>query len=145
MKSSGCQFYLVYGKTFTDRELNEIERSRKEKTLQKIVNRLVESDDKNKAMLEQSDDIKRIQLYMDSVRTEAIGIYEAELTPFAFPEEVRQVYRTEGGTPWLDDNYTVFGEVTEGLEVIDRIQQVKTGSMNRPAQDIKMKIKIIKP
>ena len=82
---------------------------------------------------------------MDSVRTEGSGIYEAELTPIVIPEEDRKVYRKEGGTPWRDDNYTGFGEVTEGLEVIDRIQQVKTGSMNRPAQDIKMKIKIIKP
>lgn len=60
------------------------------------------------------------------------------------PENHREVYRTIGGTPHLDMNYTVFGEVISGLDVIDKIAGTATDENNRPLQNIKMKITIIK-
>lgn len=60
------------------------------------------------------------------------------------PENHREVYRTQGGTPFLDQNYTVFGEVTEGLDVIEKIANAKRNNRDRPLQDIKMKITLIK-
>lgn len=61
-----------------------------------------------------------------------------------FSTEQREAYTTIGGTPHLDGNYTVFGEVVEGLEVVDKIAQVQTHpANNRPLQDIKMNMKII--
>mgnify|MGYP003290175539 CR=1 FL=1 len=60
------------------------------------------------------------------------------------PVEHQKVYSTLGGTPFLDQDYTVFGEVVEGLEVIDKIAAVPTGAMDRPVEDVKMKITIIK-
>jgi cyclophilin family peptidyl-prolyl cis-trans isomerase len=56
------------------------------------------------------------------------------------PEWKKETYRTIGGTPHLDMNYTVFGEVVSGLEVIDKIASAKTDGNNRPIQDIRMKI-----
>lgn len=58
--------------------------------------------------------------------------------------ERRKVYSTIGGTPHLDDDYTVFGEVIKGLEVIDKIAAVQTGPGDRPVKEVKMKITIIK-
>ncbi len=55
-----------------------------------------------------------------------------------------QAYTTVGGSPWLDGNYTIFGEVIEGMDVIDKIATVKTDNVNRPLEDIHMKISIIK-
>ena len=43
-----------------------------------------------------------------------------------------------GGTPFLDGQYTVFGEVVEGLEVVDAIQRVETGFMDRPVENVKI-------
>lgn len=60
------------------------------------------------------------------------------------PENHREVYRTIGGTPFLDTKYTVFGEVESGLEVIDKIAHAAKDSRNRPLKDIRMKISIIK-
>jgi peptidyl-prolyl cis-trans isomerase B (cyclophilin B) len=53
-------------------------------------------------------------------------------------KEMKEVYKTEGGTPHLDDQYTVFGEVVEGMEVVDMIQQTKTDRRNRPVEDIRI-------
>lgn len=56
----------------------------------------------------------------------------------SFTPEQKKAYTTVGGTPHLDNNYTVFGEVTEGLEVIDQIAAAKTDQRNRPLSDIKI-------
>ncbi|MBQ6725530.1 MAG: peptidylprolyl isomerase [Bacteroidales bacterium] len=60
-----------------------------------------------------------------------------------FSEEQIKAYGTIGGSPWLDNDYTVFGEVVEGLEVIDKIAAVKCGPNDRPMEDVKMTMKII--
>ena len=60
------------------------------------------------------------------------------------PEDHRKVYRTLGGAPFLDMNYTVFGEVVSGLDVIDKIAHAARDKNDRPLTDIKMKITLMK-
>jgi peptidyl-prolyl cis-trans isomerase B (cyclophilin B) len=60
------------------------------------------------------------------------------------PENQRQVYKTIGGTPHLDQSYTVFGEIVKGLELVDDIAAVKTGANDRPVTDVPMKITLLK-
>lgn len=57
--------------------------------------------------------------------------------------EQKQVYKTIGGTPHLDGNYTVFGEMISGFEVLDAIAAVPTDRMDRPATDVKMTVKVL--
>jgi len=59
------------------------------------------------------------------------------------PDFKREKHMTIGGTPFLDNNYTVFGEVIEGLDVIDKIAGVDTDENDRPLKDVKMKIKVV--
>ncbi len=61
---------------------------------------------------------------------------------FYTPEQIN-VYEDIGGTPFLDTQYTVFGEVVDGMDVIDRIANVQTGSANRPIKDIRMTVELI--
>ena len=63
---------------------------------------------------------------------------------FKIPESHREVYRTIGGSPFLDMTYTVFGQVIYGLEVLDKIANTKTDKNDRPLTDIKMKITLLK-
>lgn len=63
---------------------------------------------------------------------------------FAYTDEQIEVYSTIGGTPHLDGSYTVFGEVIEGLEVVDKIAAVQTGAGDKPVKDVTMSIKILK-
>lgn len=60
------------------------------------------------------------------------------------PENHRKIYRTIGGTPFLDMNYTVFGEVINGFDVIDKIANAPTDENNRPLKNIRMKITLVK-
>ena len=57
---------------------------------------------------------------------------------FRFTPEQVKAYTTVGGTPHLDGEYTVFGEVLEGMEVVDKIQRVKTDRNDRPEEDVKI-------
>ncbi len=60
------------------------------------------------------------------------------------PNYQREVYKTIGGTPHLDRNYTVYGEVVKGLAMIDSIAGVATGAANRPKEDVKMTVTVLK-
>jgi peptidyl-prolyl cis-trans isomerase B (cyclophilin B) len=89
--SSGSQFYIVQGRTFSDAELDQIE---------KRINKV-------------------------------------------YTDEQREVYKTEGGTPFLDGNYTVFGEVYEGMDVVDKIAKVTRDRNDRPLEDVSMTVTLI--
>lgn len=62
----------------------------------------------------------------------------------AYPQEIKQAYLENGGTPFLDQQYTVYGQVVEGLDVIDKIAGITTGPSDRPLEDIQMEIQLIK-
>jgi len=91
-RSSGSQFYIVHGKTVSERELTQME-SRHGKP---------------------------------------------------YPEHIKEAYLENGGYPPLDQEYTIFGQVIEGLDVIDKIAEVETNRVNRPLEDVSMKIRVIK-
>ncbi|MFZ1454156.1 MAG: peptidylprolyl isomerase, partial [Ferruginibacter sp.] len=74
-----------------------------------------------------------------------VSITEYERTPhFTYTAEQKKTYATLGGTPHLDMNYTIFGEVVEGLDIIDKIAAVKTDKNDRPKENVRMKVSIIK-
>ena len=96
-RSSGSQFYIVWGRTFTPRQMEYL-------------------SDKMKAE-----------------RPE----------PGGWTEEQENVYATVGGSPHLDGQYTVFGEVEQGLDVVEKIQNAPTGPSDRPLENIEVKMTIV--
>lgn len=69
---------------------------------------------------------------------------EEKRLKFKIPEWQREIYKTIGGTPHLDRNYTVYGEVVKGLEMVDAIANEPTGKSNRPIADVKMTVTVLK-
>jgi hypothetical protein len=68
----------------------------------------------------------------------------AKIIPHKFSPEKRKAYTTVGGSPHLDGSYTVFGEVIEGLDVIDKIANAPRDKFDRPLNNISMKIRLLK-
>ncbi|MBR1546944.1 MAG: peptidylprolyl isomerase [Prevotella sp.] len=91
-RSGACQFYIVWGRTYNEPTLNNIQ-----------------------------------------IRLDTLTHGRVKLAP-----EMIEAYKTIGGTPHLDGQYTVFGEVIEGLDVVDRIQQMPTDRNNRPLTDVRI-------
>lgn len=87
--------------------------------------------------MRKANDIDSLSILQEKLVAEA----EAEVakTPFKFTPEQKQMYTTLGGTPHLDGSYTVFGEVIKGLDVVEKIQKVKTNRADRPLEDIIIK------
>ena len=69
--------------------------------------------------------------------------YLSTRTGVQYTPEQKEIYTTVGGTPFLDMQYTVFGEVVEGLDVIDKIAAVQTAPGDRPIQDVKFSVKVV--
>ncbi len=136
--SSSMQFYIVQGKVFNDSLLDRAE--------VRINNWLAEhyfkNDPVNKPLLDSlqkavdQENMEQYTLYSDSISRLAEGYKKFDV--YTIPNEHRDMYKTTGGTPHLDQNYTVFGEVVEGLQVIDSIAAVPTGKFDRPVTDVRI-------
>lgn len=74
----------------------------------------------------------------------ALNAIEKNRLKHKIPDYQREVYKTLGGVPHLDRNYTVYGEVVKGLEMVDNIAAMPTGNANRPKEDVKMTVTVLK-
>lgn len=136
-RSSGCQFYLVQGKKYSNAELDQMEKNMQGKAMQTRFYQLVQERRAEIQQMQQHNDTVALQ----NLQNQLIAQVEGELKGQSLMSaEARQAYTTIGGTPFLDNEYTVFGEVTEGLEVIDKIAAVACGQGDRPVKDVKFSI-----
>lgn len=135
-RSSGSQFYIVTGKAYTDSTLTQMERQLQMMQKQGIFNELAKQQQDTIMALRRNRD----QAGLQKLQEELIAITEqkAAENPAKFTPEQREAYTTVGGTPHLDGQYTVFGEVVAGMDVVDRIEKAETGRADRPTHDIKI-------
>jgi cyclophilin family peptidyl-prolyl cis-trans isomerase len=144
--SSGSQFYIVMGKVRTMEDLKKYEDRINRTNYNKTAREYISSDDGK--ILKQKYNRLKNENKVDSAQMLNAVIEEnikkrADQTPaYKFTEKQVKVYTTVGGTPHLDGSYTVFGEVVEGLDVIDKIAAVKTDKKDRPIEDIRMKVRV---
>lgn len=142
--SSGCQFYIVQGRTFSDEELNNLEIKNEQKLKEKMFNEILitKQVELNQYKLERSQ--TKLDALRDSILAE-VNIRIEKDSSYKFTEQQRNDYRTIGGTPHLDGAYTVFGEVVEGLDIVENISKTKTGTYDRPVEDIRViKAEVVK-
>lgn len=140
-ESSGSQFYLVYGKVYTPQELKQMEKQMSMQQEQSIFNKLVQQNRAQILELRKARNQAGLQELQDQLITETKKQMK-ELPAPKFTPEQQEAYTTIGGTPFLDNQYTVFGEVESGMEVVAEIQQCATLSADRPKEDISMTMTI---
>lgn len=140
-RSSGSQFYIVWGKTYSEKELTQLAAQLDGQRGQQIFNELASHHRDSIQAMYKAGDQKGLMALQQRLAAETDKLLKA--TPgFAFtPEQVKD-YTTIGGTPFLDNQYTVFGEVVEGLDVVEKIQSVATGSADRPKEDVVMTVTV---
>ncbi len=143
-ESSGSQFYIVWGAVYSDAQLSGMEEQKVQQAMQAYFNSLAaERKDSIQKMYNADDNAG-----LEALQSELIKITEQEFKnnpeKGKFTAEQKLAYKTLGGTPHLDGEYTVFGEVIEGLDIVDKIQKCQTGTADRPKTDITMKMTVLK-
>lgn len=142
-RSSASQFYILHGKIFRPGELDTMELKLEEQRKQSLLQakaRAIEEELKTLSNEGKQDELMaRVNGLKLEVEAEIKNLPSLKLTP-----EQRTAYTTIGGYPSLDNNYTIFGEVIEGIQFVDSIAKQPVGERNRPIKDIKFTIKYIK-
>ena len=141
-RSSGSQFYIVTGEIYSAGKLTQLERQMAQQQLQNIFNGLVVDNRSRIIELRKNRDNAGLMALQEDLQKKTYALAKEQGEPKYTPEQ-REVYTSIGGTPFLDQNYTVFGEVEEGLDVVEKIQLVRTQPGNRPVDDITMQISVL--
>ena len=136
-KSSGSQFYIVTGKKYGKYDLQDMEQQLRERQGQGIFDRLVAQNIDSIMNMQMAGDNEGIMRLQDELNAKMNQILK-EQGPFKFTQEQVDAYMSEGGTPFLDNDYTVFGEVIDGLKTVDKIESAGTDMSDRPRQDIRI-------
>ncbi|MDE6368671.1 MAG: peptidylprolyl isomerase [Muribaculaceae bacterium] len=134
--SSGSQFYIVTGKKVSENELGGMEKYLEQSALQSRFSQLAQAHMTEVRDMQAKGDQDGLQKLQQELIAEAEA-YVAE-HPVKVTDEMKQAYTTVGGTPHLDNNYTVFGEVISGMETVDKIEKVETDRSDRPKEDVRI-------
>lgn len=135
--SSGSQFYIVWGKIYKSAELKQLERQMGIQQEQDVFNQLAKQHHDEIMNLRRNRDHVGLQTLQDKLIEETKEKYKSQAKPTFTPEQ-NEAYTTLGGTPFLDNQYTVFGEVEEGLDIVGRIQNCQTDCNDRPSEDVRI-------
>lgn len=135
--SSGCQFYIVTGRKFTEPQLLGMENKMNEQREEAIFDTLAREHMKEIYKMRKAGDNAGLLELQDSLEAQARELADKEEKFHFTPEQVK-AYSTIGGAPHLDGSYTVFGEVTEGMDVVDKIEMAKTNRADRPVENIRI-------
>lgn len=143
-QSDISQFFIVQGVKYTQGKLDTMELAVNRPIKQKIKNEVYTPDKrelfnklKNDGKIDEAKELAR--QVIDDIDLK----YSLSPGKLEFTQQQRQAYTTIGGTPQLENEYTVFGEIVDGIEVVDAIAALKTDVNNRPYTDVKMEIKLI--
>jgi peptidyl-prolyl cis-trans isomerase B (cyclophilin B) len=144
-ESDISQFYIVQGRKYSMKELTYMERKINNPIKRKIKAKVYTKD--IRALLKKYKKEKRVEEFRKlaaKVKKDYSFEWEASFEKLVFTEEQKRAYSTIGGLVHLDREYTVFGEVVEGFELIDKIADLKTDRFDRPHSDVSIKIRVLK-
>lgn len=140
-RSSGSQFYIVWGQVYKEGQLRQFAKQMEMQQMQAVFNALAKEHHDEIMQMRRERNRAGLQELQEKLAAEAEDQVKAQGA--GMTDEQRTIYSTVGGTPHLDGQYTVFGEVEEGLDVVEMIQQTATARGDRPVDDIEMRVTVM--
>lgn len=140
-RSSGSQFYIVWGQVYNEGQLRQFSKQMEMQQMQTVFNALAKEHHDEIMQMRRERNRAGLQELQEKLAAEAEAQVKAQGA--GMTDELRAIYSTVGGTPHLDGQYTVFGEVEEGLDIVEMIQQAATARGDRPVDDIEMRVMVI--
>jgi cyclophilin family peptidyl-prolyl cis-trans isomerase len=144
-QSDISQFFIIQGRKYTSGQLDTMEMAVNRPIRKKVISKVYPPE--TKALLDKLKAENRIdeaKKLAEEIKEKIEVEYELAEGKLNFTELQREAYTTIGGSPEIDHEYTVFGEIVGGMEVIDKIAALKTDGNNRPYTDVVINVKIIK-
>ncbi|SMO82707.1 peptidylprolyl isomerase/peptidyl-prolyl cis-trans isomerase B (cyclophilin B) [Saccharicrinis carchari] len=141
LMSDISQFYIVQGRVYTNKELDLLEKATNNPIMIKLKKEFY-LPHKEKLKKLKADDPHEFNRLLREIK-EKIAFEYALSNKLEFSPEQREVYTSIGGLPELDGEYTVFGEVISGFNVMEQIAALKTDKNNRPLKDVKLVLRLL--
>lgn len=136
-RSSGSQFYIVWGQVYNQGQIGQLAKQMDMQAQQAIFNQLVAEHRSEIMQLRRDRNQEGLMELQNDLQAQTYAKFQS-MPNKGLTEAQKEAYTTVGGTPHLDGQYTVFGEVIEGLDVVEKIQSTKTQRGDRPCEDIKI-------
>lgn len=136
-RSSRYQFYIVTGAIQTDDALQNFEQARTQAAIEQRYQQLIDTEREQLDAIRRDEgkdrQMRRLNVLHDQAETD---VYANPPKPYS--QEQKRAYRMYGGAPWLDGEYTIFGEVVEGMAIVKLIEKTRTDKSDRPLADIRI-------
>lgn len=143
-QSDISQFFVIQGRVYTPSRLDTLELAVNRPIRNKIVKEVYNETQKEIfARLKAEDRFAEAKQFADSIKDEITFRYTMAQGKLEFTPEQRHAYTTVGGSLEIENEYTVFGEIIDGIDVIDKIAALKTDKNNRPYTDVKIRVREI--
>jgi peptidyl-prolyl cis-trans isomerase B (cyclophilin B) len=134
-QSSPSQFYIVQGEKYTNGQLDTLLMMKNEGLKKRIFNFEAGKVSNKLNQFSRNNDQESINKLLTEIQIKTDSLYD-ETKKYELNEKQREIYTTLGGYPSLDGDYTVFGEVVDGMDVVDKIAAAETNQSNRPLDDV---------
>ena len=141
-KSDIGQFYFAVGRVVHPKELEMVEKQVNVPIKRRLKAKYYTPRKAELDSLKQCDPAE-FNKRLRAIKAQIAAQYVLEET-LELPQELKDTYTTIGGIPTLDGEYTVFGEIIDGMEVLDKIAALKTDKNDRPYTDVRMELRVIK-